>query len=358
MPPGGKSVLMLDTRSRSFMKRYLTPLLVLSVAIVLVTAVLLLSFQDSPARAHEPHRRADAVVTREPIEPLPLDVQVPIHKAALGERLFHDPTLSADRTVSCATCHPLDKAGADRLRVSQGIGGRQGKRNAPTVFNAAFNFAQFWDARVATLEDQVSGPLTNPDEMGSNWTEVVARLSADAAYRAEFTRLYTDGITPGNVADAIAAFERTLITPNSRFDRYLRGEQDALNAVEMRGYARFKELGCASCHQGVNIGGNLVQRFGVMDPAMKYAPAPARADRGRFDITGREEDRYVFKVPSLRNVAVTPPYFHGGGVNDLGEAVAIMGRSQLGRELSDEDRTLIVAFLRSLTGRYAGKSLE
>lgn len=339
--------------------KHFAPLSILVVAAIAAAAgIITLSKQDVPARAYESRHTPESALTSEPIVPLPLDVQVPAAKAALGERLFHDAALSSDNTVSCATCHPLEAAGVDHLRVSKGIKGHLAKRNAPTVFNAAFNFAQFWDARAPTLEAQVSGPINNPDEMGSNWAEVIARLSAKPEYQHDFAQNYADGITAENVADAIASYERTLVTPNSRFDRYLRGEHDALTPFEVRGYARFKALGCASCHQGVNIGGNLVQRFGVMDPSLKSMPDAVRNDHGVFDLTGREEDRYVFKVPSLRNVAVTAPYFHGGAVNDLGEAVAIMAREQLGRELSDEDRNLIVAFLRSLTGRYAGKSLE
>lgn len=343
------------------MKRIAPVLITLATAAAIAVVVVALrpgegavAEQPSQARA----RQATTPNAREPIVPIPLDLQVPPTKAALGERLFHDPALSKDNTVACATCHPLTAAGADRLKVSKGVEGRLGRRNAPTVFNAALNFAQFWDARAATLEAQVSGPLTNPDEMGSSWAEVTARLKARADYREAFDAIYANGITADNIADAIANFERTLVTPNARFDRYLRGEPDALTPLEIKGYARFKALGCASCHQGVNIGGNLVQRFGVMDPGMKYMPEYARADRGLAELTGREEDRYVFKVPSLRNVAVTAPYFHTGAIKELDEAVAIMGRVQLGRELSTEDRALIVAFLRSLTGRYAGKSLE
>ena len=340
------------------MKRFVPLSILVVAAIAAAIGVVALSTQDPPAHSAETRRAAEIAPGSEPIVPLPLEMQVPAAKAALGEKLFRDPILSGDNTVSCATCHPLESAGVDHLRVSKGIKGRLAKRNAPTVFNAAFNFAQFWDARAATLEDQVSGPINNPDEMGSTWPEVLARLSANAEYGAAFAQNYPDGISATNVADAIANYERTLITPNSRFDRYLRGEHDALTPIEVRGYARFKALGCASCHQGVNIGGNLVQRFGVMDPNMKYMPDAMRGDHGLFDLTGREEDRYVFKVPSLRNVAVTAPYFHGGGIDDLGQAVAIMAREQLGRELNDEDRNLVVAFLRSLTGRYAGKSLE
>ncbi len=341
------------------MKRIAPVLITLATTAAIAAVVVALRPGDSAmAEQPAPARTHLAATSREPIVPIPLDLQVPPAKAALGERLFHDPVLSKDNTVSCASCHPLAAAGADRLKVSKGIEGRLARRNAPTVFNAAFNFAQFWDARAATLEAQVSGPLNNPDEMGSNWTEVTTRLNARADYREAFDAIYADGITPDNIADAIASFERTLVTPNARFDRYLRGEHDALTPLEIKGYARFKALGCASCHQGVNIGGNLVQRFGVMDPGMKYMPEHARADRGLAELTGREEDRYVFKVPSLRNVAVTAPYFHTGAIKDLDEAVAIMGRVQLGRELSTEDRALIVAFLRSLTGRYAGKSLE
>lgn len=303
---------------------------------------------------------SEAVRRLEPITPLPQGAdQLDAGRAALGERLFHDPILSHDRSISCASCHPLDRGGMDGLARSRGVGDALGQINAPTIFNARFNFAQFWDGRAATLEAQVAGPIHNPVEMASDWKEVVARLSADDTYREAFAREYPEqGITPDTIARAISAFERTLTTPDSRFDRYLRGETQVLSDDEKEGYARFKALGCASCHQGVNIGGNLYQRFGVLGDYFADRGELTTADLGRFNVTGEEADRHVFKVPSLRNVALTAPYFHDAGADTLEDAVDIMARYQLGRSLSDEDRRLLVAFLHTLTGNFRGKALE
>lgn len=278
-------------------------------------------------------------------------------KAQLGKRLFFEPRLSRDNSISCASCHDLSRGGVDRQRGSIGIDGQVGPINAPTVFNASLNFVQFWDGRAASLEEQAAGPVHNPLEMGSNWAEVIPKLQQDAAYRSAFARLYPAGISGDAITDAIAAFERTLITPNSRFDRFLLGDGDALNEQEQNGYRRFLDLGCASCHQGVGIGGNMFQRFGVMADYF-YGRPESSADLGRFNVTGKEEDRHVFKVPGLRNVALTAPYFHDASAQTLEEAVMVMGRYQLGRKLSNEDLQALTAFLRTLTGEWQGKPLE
>jgi cytochrome c peroxidase len=305
--------------------------------------------RSSPAQP-PPSQRRDALL---PLPPLPA---LPADKVELGRRLFFEPRLSRDDTISCAHCHDPARGGTDRMRVSLGIGGQLGQLNAPTVFNAGLNFVQFWDGRAATLEEQAAGPVHNPVEMGSNWDEVVAKLSQDAAYRDAFQRIYADGMRGENIADAIATFERSLLTPDSPFDRFLLGDETALGELERAGYRRFLDYGCASCHQGAHIGGNLFQRFGVMDDYFADRPV-APHDLGRFNVTGREADRHVFKVPSLRNVAVTPPYFHGGSAATLEDAVVIMGRYQLGRELTDEDVRALVAFLQALTGVWQGRPL-
>jgi cytochrome c peroxidase len=295
---------------------------------------------------------------REALLPLPVAAMPTSEKVQLGESLFFEKRLSRDNSVSCASCHDFARGGADRLPVSIGIEGKAGLINTPTVFNAAFNFAQFWDGRATTLEEQAAGPVHNPVEMGSNWAEVVPKLQEDASYRARFGKLYPGrGISGATIVDAIAAFERTLITPNSRFDRYLRGDETALTELERTGYRRFIDYGCASCHQGINIGGNLYQRFGVMRDYFAHRE-PTQVDLGRFNVTGRGEDRHVFKVPSLRNVAATPPYFHDASAHLLEEAVTVMGRYQLGRELSTNDVLSITAFLRTLTGEWQGRPLE
>lgn len=287
------------------------------------------------------------------LAPLPAVPELPPEKVALGQALFSDARLSHDNTLSCAGCHDLGSFGHDARRVSLGVAGAAGLVNAPSVFNAALNFAQFWDGRAGSLEEQASGPLQNPVEMASSWPEAIAKLNADDRFRREFTQVYPDGITAANLVDAIATFERTLLTQNAPFDRFLRGDQNAIDAKAQTGYRRFRDLGCASCHQGANVGGNMFQRFGVMadyfgdQPGQRPVTTP---DRGRFNVTGREEDRFVFKVPSLRNVAETAPYFHNGSAETLDEAVAIMGRVQLGRQLSAEEIHSLTAFLATLTG--------
>ncbi len=292
------------------------------------------------------------VTLRGPIQPIPAVVPQDPRKVALGQALFHDTRLSADESLSCASCHLLDAGGHDPRRVSLGVGGAQGVVNAPSVFNASFNFVQFWDGRAATLEEQAHGPITNGIEMAASWDQVLARLRADVAFRARFRAVYPQGLTPETVVDAIAAFERTLVTPGAPFDRYLGGDEEAIDSQAKRGYQIFKEAGCISCHQGVNVGGNLFQRFGILGdyfadrgPAMPVQPA----DYGRFNVTGQERDRFVFKVPGLRNVGLTAPYFHDGFATSLAEAIAIMGRYQLGRDLSQDEIESIQAFLHSLT---------
>ena len=294
----------------------------------------------------------------EPITPLPQAVALDARVVALGRRLFHDTRLSADGSVSCVSCHDLARGGTDRRVRSRGIGGVEGTINAPTVFNSGFNFRQFWDGRADSLEDQVDGPLQHPGEMASSWPQVLARLAGDPAYRDEFSALYRDGIAPASVRNALATFERSLVTPNSKFDRFLRGDAGALDETERAGYRLFKQIGCTSCHQGVNVGGNSYQRLGVMADYFAVRGRISGADLGRFNVTGREEDRYFFKVPSLRNVAVTPPYLHDGSAKTLDEAVVIMARYQLGLRLGTADVGRIVAFLRTLTGEYQGRALE
>ena len=242
------------------------------------------------------------------------------------------------------------QGGADGLRYSPGLHGKLAPLNTPTVLNAALNFRQFWDGRAGSLEAQVEQVMQKPDEMGANWEDVIRRLAGDPAYKASFAAAYKDGVTKANIQNAIADFERTLITPNSRFDRFLRGEADAINAAEKSGYAKFKQFGCAACHQGVNVGGNMYQKFGVMGNYFEARGKPTAADLGRFQVTGLEADRHVFKVPSLRNVVNTAPYFHDGSVDTLQEAVDIMFRFQLGRVASREDKASIILFLNTLTG--------
>ena len=289
----------------------------------------------------------------EPIRPIPDDPGVDPAKAALGERLFHDTRLSKDNTVSCASCHDLDAGGDDGRRVSVGVGGAEGQINAPTVFNVGYSFKQFWDGRADTLESQIDGPVTSPVEMGSLWPDVIAKLYRDDTYPAEFAAIYVDGISRNSVKNALAEFMRSLTTPNSRFDDYLNGNRGALDAEEQRGYALFKSYGCASCHQGANVGGNMFQVFGVLNDYFRRRGDITDADRGRFNVTGNEADMHAFKVPSLRMAAHTAPYLHDGSAATLRDAVDIMFEFQLGREAPDTDKNAIVAFIRSLAGERA-----
>lgn len=291
------------------------------------------------------------------MQPLPTHVAFAPQKVSLGDRLFHDVRLSSNDTISCASCHGLTTGGVDNRVRSIGVNGALGDINAPTVFNSGFNFVQFWNGRAATLEDQIEGPLNNPQEMASNWPQVIAKLSRDATYPAQFSMLYRDGITASNIKDALATFERSLVTPNSRFDQYLRGNPAALSAKEKHGFEQFQSYGCSSCHQGINVGGNIYGKVGLMGDYFADRGHPTDADKGRFNLNHDGRGMNVFKVPSLRNVARTAPYFHDGSIPTLLQAVKTMAQYQLGRPIPEEDMRDIVAFLESLTGEYKGKPL-
>ncbi len=266
-------------------------------------------------------------------------------KAALGERLFLDPSLSKDSTVSCADCHSLSRYGVDNKEFSTGIGGAKGGVNSPTVYNAVFNFVQFWDGRAKTLKDQAKGPLLNKVEMGNTEKGVVAAVEKNRYYAVEFKKIYKDGVTFDNIADSIAEFEKTLITYNSKFDRYLMGDKSALTKTEQEGFGLFKGKGCISCHNGVNLGGNMFQKLGV---TVEYKDP--KSNLGRYGVTKNEEDKYMYKVPSLRNVEMTAPYFHNGLVGSLKDAIVLMGEHQLGVEFTKKELERIEAFLKTLTG--------
>lgn len=292
----------------------------------------------------------------EPLRALPSlnELQLDERKIKLGQRLFNDKRLSRDNTISCASCHSLSQGGVDNLQHSIGIEDQKGDINAPTIFNTAYNFRLFWDGRANTLEEQVSGPVHHPKEMGSSWDEVLSKLQQDDALVEDFATVFDEPLSPTQVESVIAEFQRSLITP-SRFDRYLQGDEKAITENELLGYQKFKSYGCVACHQGVNVGGNMFQKFGVMGDYFEGDVAPSKADLGRFNVTGREADKHVFKVPSLRNIALTAPYFHNGAVKTLPEAVDVMFKFQLGRPAPEEDKTLILAFLQTLTGENLEK---
>ncbi|MDR3162914.1 MAG: cytochrome-c peroxidase [Helicobacteraceae bacterium] len=285
----------------------------------------------------------------EPISPIRKPKNLNAGKVELGYALFHDPRLSKDDTISCASCHDLLNGGVDDTKFSVGVDGAVGSINAITVYNSSLNFVQFWDGRAKSLAEQTAGPITNPVEMASSWQQVISKLSADADLSDYFIRVY--GEKPGrrNIADALAEFERSLVTP-SRLDRWLQGDNDALTPAELRGYNAFVSHGCAACHQGEGIGGNIYQRFGIMHDYFANKGQISQSDMGRFNVTKREEDRFVFKVPSLRNVMLTAPYFHDGSSETLESAVVQMGYFQLGENLPSGDVENIVEFLNALTG--------
>lgn len=284
-------------------------------------------------------------------QPIPRTLPLNPNKVALGGRLFHDVRLSSDDSVSCASCHGLGGGGVDNRARSVGVNGGIGGINAPTVFNSGFNFVQFWDGRAPTLEAQIEGPVNHPLEMASNWGQVLGKLQQDEDYRVRFSGAYPDGISADNIKDAIATFERSLITPDSDFDRYLRGDKTALDATALHGWQLFQSYGCVSCHQGSNLGGNFYERMGLMGDYFGDRGNHTDADNGRYNVTHDEADRHYFRVPSLRNVALTYPYFHDGSVDVLHDAVRTMAKYQLGRSMPDDDVEAIVAFLVSLTGR-------
>ena len=292
----------------------------------------------------------------EPVRPIDQTLEYDAAKAALGFALFHDPRLSVDNTVSCASCHALETAGVDNHQYSHGVNDQLGGVNAPTVYNAVYNFVQFWDGRAQTLAAQAAGPPLNPVEMASeSFDQIIAKLKADKKFAKAFKAVYPDGITEANLTDAIEQFERTLITPNSAFDKWLRGDDSALTAQELEGYELFKKYDCATCHAGPNLGGLSYELMGLRRHYFAERGLElTHEDNGRFKETGLERDRHRFKVPGLRNVEHTWPYYHDGTRETLEEAVRDMGLYQSGVELTDAETASIVAFLKSLTGEYNG----
>ncbi len=291
----------------------------------------------------------------EPLKPLEAPQDLNEDKIKLGKRLFHDVRLSKDDSISCASCHNLASGGTDNKVVSTGIDAKQGTINSPTVFNSGLLFRQFWDGHAESLEDQIDGPVQNSVEMGSLWPEVIVKLHKDDTYPDEFRAIYKDEkeiISRETIKDAIAEFERSLVTINSPFDRYLKGEENAIDAQAKEGYKLFKKYGCASCHQGANVGGNMYQVFGVIDSYFEQRGNIKKADKGRFNVTANQEDMHSFKVPSLRLVALTAPYLHDGQAKTLREAVDIMFKHQLGRKAPDKDKEAIIHFLKTLVGEH------
>ncbi len=307
---------------------------------------------SASAHADELRERANAV-----FKPIPAKVTevrgktVSENQALLGHKLWFDPRLSSSHIISCNSCHNLSIGGSDNVPTSIGHGWQKGPRNSPTVLNAVFNAAQFWDGRAKDLQEQAKGPVQASVEMNSTPERVVATLKSIPEYVAEFGKAFPndkDPVSFDNMAYALEAFEVSLTTPNSPFDRFLKGEDKALDDQQKKGLALFMDVGCSACHSGVNLGGQSYFPFGVIKkPGAEILPT---GDKGRFAVTNTANDEYVFRAAPLRNIALTPPYFHSGEVWELEQAVAIMGDSQLGRQLSEDEVGAITAFLHSLTG--------
>jgi cytochrome c peroxidase len=302
-----------------------------------ICVLILGSLQLSPTSSQTPAQplQSNSATAEEPITPIPEAPTADPKKTKLGERLFGDPRVSHGNSRSCTSCHDLGANGASTNSQDVGLGGSSLPLNTLTVFNAALSFRFGWEGKLRTVESDVKAALENPEVMGTSMSELSEKLAADPDMRREFTDVYGSGPDAGNIVDAIASFERSLVTPGSRFDRWLAGDAAALSEGELDGYRLFKALGCVSCHQGVNIGGNLFERHGIFHPLASPKPE-------------------ILRVPSLRNVATTPPYFHDGSALTLDDAVRRMGLAQLNTTLTDQQVKAIVAYLQTLTGNYRG----
>ena len=301
---------------------------------------------SAPASVAAPAASQAATVRNELIKPIPAaEIKDPA-MVELGKKLFFDPRLSRSGGMSCNSCHNLSMGGSDNLAASIGDRWQKGGINSPTVLNSSLNIAQFWDGRAKDLKEQAGGPIANPVEMAFTHDLAVAMLETIPGYKQEFTAVFKkDSIDIHQVTTALAAFEETLVTPNSRFDKWLKGDDSAITADELKGYELFKSAGCVACHNGPNVGGASFQKMGVVE-----AYKTAHTAQGRMDVTKSDQDRFLFKVPTLRNVELTYPYFHDGAAMTLTEAVDTMGKLQLGRTFTAEENAQIVAFLKTLTG--------
>ena len=287
------------------------------------------------------------VAVSEPVQPISPVKEINLAQVELGKKLFFDPRLSKSGFISCNSCHNLSMGGTDNLKTSIGHKWQQGPINSPTVLNSSLNIAQFWDGRAADLKEQAGGPIANPGEMASTHTLALDVLQSIPAYVAEFRQVFgaSEKIDIDQVTQAIAEFEKTLVTPNSPFDKWLLGDADAITSTELAGYHLFKKVGCIACHNGEALGGNSFQKMGLVAPY-----ETANKAEGLSGVTGNDLDRFKFKVPTLRNVEMTYPYFHDGEAATLTDAVDVMGKLQLGKQFSKEENAQIVAFLKTLTG--------
>jgi cytochrome c peroxidase len=303
-----------------------------------VLVVCLVGFLVAGVRAATPRS--------EPIQPIQPARAGNVAMIELGRKLYFDPRLSASGFISCNSCHNLSMGGSDNLKSSIGHNWHKGPINAPTVLNSSMNVAQFWDGRARDLKEQAGGPIANPGEMAFTHELAVEVIASIPQYVGDFETVFgTRHVDIDRITTAIAAFEQTLVTPNSRFDKWLMGDDSALSASELEGYQLFKTSGCVVCHNGPAAGGTSFRKMGLVEPYRTDNPA-----EGRVAVTGRDADRFNFKVPTVRNVELTYPYFHDGAADTLAEAVDVMGWVQLGRRFTPEDNTKIVAFLKTLTG--------
>ena len=288
------------------------------------------------------------IQAQEPIQPIQPAKNINLALMELGKKLYFDPRLSKSGFISCNSCHNLSMGGTDNLPTSIGHKWNQGPINAPTVLNSSFNIAQFWDGRAKDLKEQAGGPIANPGEMASTHELATNVIKGIPGYVREFKLVFgANAINADSMTSAIAEFEKTLVTPGSRFDQWLLGDKDALSVQELSGYQLFKNSGCVGCHSGTAVGGNSFQKMGVIKKYQTTNPA-----QGVAAISLKDSDKFFFKVPTLRNIELTYPYFHDGAVTSLKEAVNIMGEIQLGRKFTDDESTKIVAFLKTLTGDY------
>lgn len=324
--------------------------------IFVLTGIGFWSCNQAPQKPADPYAGLleKAKTTFSPLSQVANNPENPItpEKIALGKTLYFDNRLSKDGHISCNSCHNLATYGVDNEPTSPGDGGKRGDRNSPTVLNAAYHFVQFWDGRAKDVEEQAGGPIMNPIEMSMPDREfVIKRLQGIKGYQEMFAKAFPaepQPITYENIQKSIAAFERELITP-SRFDEYLAGNENALSNEEKKGLQTFMDAGCTACHSGTVLGGQMYQKFGLMGNYWDFTKS-RKVDNGRFLVTNNEADKYLFKVPSLRNIEKTHPFFHDGSVTDLGEAVKIIAKLQLNKDLTDEEVADIVTFLKTLTG--------
>lgn len=317
--------------------------------------------RDNPRTSRSYTPSEPRATAENPFEPIPQSVGGG-PAAELGKTLYADTIMSVDGTLTCFSCHDVQKGGTDGLPKANAAHRETGQVNTGTIFNLAFNFRFNWNGKFVTLLNHINGPVTGGNVMGMTWPDLVDRIEGVEVYERKFREVYGDGVTTENIRHAVTEFQLSLVTPNAPFDRYLRGEEAALDSTQLEGLRLFKSLGCVSCHQGINVGGNLFAKIGVMgnyfaDRAAKGHGGLADADYGRYQVTGNPAHRFVFRVPSLRNVDCTGPYFHDGTLTRLEDVVIAMGRYQLGRELHAEQIGPLVAFLETLTGEHEGKPL-